>query len=101
MATVGINQRGLEQAKQLFEEWRNKVNSTVTMAETTNLSSSLKGTESELTAKQLETALQEAITNFFITAMKDLNQLDTVISNYKQNDASNTSFSDLTNILKS
>lgn len=101
MATVGINQAGLEQAKQLFEEWRSKVNSTITMANTTNLAASLKGTESELTAKQLETALQEAITNFFTTAMKDLNQLDTVIANYKKNDASNTSFSDLSNILKS
>jgi len=101
MATVGINQAGLEQAKQLFEDWRSKVNQTITIADTNNLASSLRGTESELTAKQLETALQEAITNFFTTAMKDLNQLDTVIANYKNNDASNTSFSDLSNMLKS
>lgn len=102
MATTGINASGIESAKTLLNEWQTSVNNIVNSGSTVKLQSSIKGTESELTAQRLEGEISEFLSTFFQSTMKDLDTaLTNTVSNYTSNDSGNSSFSNVTNSIKS
>lgn len=102
MATTGINEAGIQTAMDLYTTWKSKVQSAVQNESIKQLSSAIAGSSTAATATQLVNSVQEKINEMFQTMTKDFdNALPNVLTSYKNNDASNTAFSDATKIIKS
>lgn len=102
MAISGINEAGIKTAIDLYTTWKTKVQAAVQDDSIKKVSSSIAGSATVATANNLVQNVQEKINEMFQTITKDFdNALPNVLSSYKNQDASNTAFTDASKIIKS
>lgn len=94
--TTGISANGIAKVKSAINNYVEHVQKGISIAASTaNIEKAIKGSSSEASLRQMNKDITVTLGNLLNNIKLYNNQLDTILANYKSNDASNATFTNV------